>query len=789
MNQPHQPQQPRPRIDPNQIPSPVAVQETDQNNYNAQAFMSMAKGVPPLALTEYTAVDEGNAIPRFIRATTYNIPLNDETAGSSNLPMGLVIQPLADLGPKEQPILVVDFGPEGPVRCQRCRAYINPFVVFTEGGRKFACNLCAFETEVPSDYFCNLDMSGRRMDFEQRPELQHGTVEFVATKEFCNRTPETAAYVFVIDVSWNAVKSGMLAQCVSSLREFLYSGRPRRTTTGVALPAGLESGCKIGFITFDSTVHFYNLKASLEQPQMLVIGDTNDVFVPIHEGFLVDPIESKPAIDSLLDMLPKMFENTTSNQPVLGAAVQAAYLALKARGGKMSVFQTVLPFVGPGALKNREDVKLLGTDKEKTLYEPQEYFWKKLAQDCSENGVCVDLYVFPNAYVDVATIGVLSSLTGGDIYHYLNFDVQRDGIKFGNDLIKTLSRNFGYDRLKITEHIGNFYMKNATDVELAGIDSHKSLAITVKHEGKLDERTDAYFQCALLYTTASGQRRIRVINLAVTPTQSLGNVFRYADMDTTITYLCKLAVNSTITTSLANVREQLTNRCVKILSSYRRHCATSTAPGQLILPESFKLYPMYSLSMLKSKAFRGGQEMSSDLRVYNFRMLKSMTARDTMMLMYPVLRPLHDLDLEPFTRDGIVKLPPAVRVSYERLDQSGAYVVDNGQQMFLWLGRQCNVDFLKMVFGVEGVEQIDAKLRVLPPLDNPYSAYVRAIIEHLQSQNSRYSNFQVVRHSLDAYIEVQFLNMMLEDKNNDNMNYVDYLCAVHRSIQLELSNN
>ena len=36
--------------------------------------------------------------------------------------------------------------------------------------------------EVPDEYYANLDMSGKRIDLDLRPELKHGTVDFVATK-------------------------------------------------------------------------------------------------------------------------------------------------------------------------------------------------------------------------------------------------------------------------------------------------------------------------------------------------------------------------------------------------------------------------------------------------------------------------------------------------------------------------------------------------------------------------------------------------------------------------------
>ncbi|KAJ1565842.1 Protein transport protein Sec24D, partial [Nowakowskiella sp. JEL0078] len=180
----------------------------------------MSKGMPPLTATDFVAVDDGNCSPRFARMTTYNMPATAELATSSLVPLGLVVQPLADVEYGERPVPVVDAGPSGPVRCSRCRGYINSFVTFVDGGRKFVCNLCQFENPVPNEYFANLDMNGRRVDIDQRAELLFGSVEFVATKEYFSKTPEEASYLFVIDVTWTAIQSGMVRAAVDALKSF-----------------------------------------------------------------------------------------------------------------------------------------------------------------------------------------------------------------------------------------------------------------------------------------------------------------------------------------------------------------------------------------------------------------------------------------------------------------------------------------------------------------------------------------------------------------------------------------
>ncbi|ORX81264.1 hypothetical protein K493DRAFT_242055 [Basidiobolus meristosporus CBS 931.73] len=776
---------PRNRIDPDQIPSHIAVQEQNQKNFIDTPYMTYSRTGVPLASTNFKAIDEGCCNPRFMRMTMYNIPASPDLLKSSHMPLGMIVQPLAELRHDEAPIDVVDFGEAGPIRCNRCQGYINPFVTFIDGGRKFVCNLCQFANEVPDSYFSNLDMNGRRLDIDMRPELRCGTVEFVATKEYCIRPPVPASYIFAIDVSWNAVQNGMLASAAQAIRDSLYSGN------------GIAQGIRVGIITYDRSVHFYNLSANLEQAQMMVVPDVNDVFVPLSEGFLIDPYQSKAVIEDLLENLPTMFGNNRIVEPALGAAMQSSYMALKDFGGKVFVFHTCLPTFGPGSLKNRDDVKLAGTDKEKTLFAPQDAFYKDLGASFVESGISVDMFSFTNTYVDIATIGTLSALTGGDIHHYPNFDAQKDGFKFNQELRHNVSRQYGFNGvlrircsngLSVDDHFGNFYMRNATDVEFGGIDSDKSIGVVLKHDAKVDEKLDATFQCALLYTTATGQRRIRLHNLSVPTTTLMANMFKYAEMDATLNLMVKSAVTLALDTSLKAVRDKLTEQCYHILGAYRKHCASATSPGQLILPEALKLFPLNTLTVLKSRALRNGVDISVDSRVVCMRLLRSIGVSQSIAYFYPRLFPIHNLTENVAYEDeqGVFHLPPMIRDSYSRLEANGVYLLENTQTLMCWIGKEVSPEFLQSLFGVASLSGVDPRIRALPVLDNPISKQVQTLVQHLQKNRVRYPVLQIVRQSMDQ-VELEFANLLVEDKNNDNMSYVDYLCFIHRQIQHELS--
>lgn len=781
------PPPPPKRLDPDSIPSPIQVIEDDRNNRGSEPFVTGVRGqVPPLVTTNFLVKDQGNASPRYIRCTSYNIPCTSDMAKQSQVPLAAVIKPLATLPPEETLPYLVDHGESGPVRCNRCKAYMCPFMQFIEGGRRFQCCFCSCVTEVPPHYFQHLDHTGKRVDFYDRPELSLGSYEFLATVDYCknNKFPSPPAFIFMIDVSYNAVKSGLVRLICEELKSLL-DYLPREGNME-------ESAIRVGFVTYNKVLHFYNVKSSLAQPQMMVVSDVADMFVPLLDGFLVNVNESRTVIASLLDQIPEMFADTRETETVFAPVIQAGLEALKAAecAGKLFIFHTSLPIAeAPGKLKNRDDRKLINTDKEKTLFQPQTSFYNNLAKDCVAQGCCVDLFLFPNQYLDVATLGVVPYQTGGSIYKYAYFQLETDQYRFLNDLRRDVQKEVGFDAvmrvrtstgIRATDFFGAFYMSNTTDVEMAGLDCDKTITVEFKHDDKLSEDSGALLQCALLYTSCAGQRRLRIHNLSLNCCTQLADLYRNCETDTLINYLAKYAYRGVLSSPVKTVRDALINQCAQILACYRKNCASPSSAGQLILPECMKLLPVYLNCVLKSDVLQPGPEVTTDDRAYIRQLVTSMDVAETNVFFYPRLLPLTKADVDSES------LPAAIRNSEERLSKGDIYLLENGLNIFVWVGVSVQQSLIQNLFGVSSFSQISNALSTLPVLENPFSKKVRSIVDMLQGQRSRYMKLIVVKQ--EDKLEMLFKHFLVEDKSlTGGASYVDFLCHMHKEIRQLLS--
>lgn len=228
-----------------------------------------------------------------------------------------------------------------------------------------------------------------------------------------------------------------------------------------------------------------------------------------------------------------------------------------------------------------------------------------------------------------------------------------------------------------TDFYGHFFMSNTTDMEIAAIDSSKSIAIEIKHDDKLPPEENVYIQVALLYTSVGGQRRLRILNLSLKTCTQLADLFRSCDLDATILFLAKQGLTKLLENTPKAIKDSLVHRAAQLLACYRKNCATPSSAGQLILPECMKLLPLYVNCLLKNDAFSGGSDMTLDDRSYAMYFVQTIDLPVSVSYFYPRLIPLHDVD----TDEDATDIPDPIRCSNEKMLDDGAYILGKGSQI------------------------------------------------------------------------------------------------------------
>jgi protein transport protein SEC24 len=214
----------------------------------------------------------------------------------------------------------------------------------------------------------------------------------------------------------------------------------------------------------------------------------------------------------------------------------------------MIVFQSSLPSLGVAALKNREGTKP-STDKELALLRPADQFYKNLALDCSRQQISVDLFLMPPGYVDVPTLSCMPQFTGGQTFYYPPGELQQKIEKLRRDLAHSLTRTQGFEAvmrvrcgkgLRVQTHFGNHFIKSTDLLALPNIDSDKAFGIQLELTDGLASLKHISLQAALLYTSTTGERRIRAMNVCLPVTSQLSDIYKFCDTDAIVNLTAKM---------------------------------------------------------------------------------------------------------------------------------------------------------------------------------------------------------------------------------------------------------
>ena len=652
--------------------------------------------------------------------------------------------------------------------------------------------MCNLTNDVPQAFDWDA-ASQKSLDRWQRPDLNHAVVEFVAPQEYMVRPPQPLVYLFLIDVSYASVTSGLLATAARCIRESLdrIPNADRRT--------------RLGFIGVDSSLHYFSIPRDGQEnatPNMMVVSDLDEPFLPTPGDLLVTLSECRENIESFLDKLQEMFQNTQNGASAMGPALRAGHKLIGPVGGKMTVVTASLPNLGQGKLEMREDKKILGTSKESSLLQTGSSFYKSFAVECSKQQISIDMFLFSSQYQDVASLSNLPRYTGGQTYFYPGWNAARedDAYKFAKEFSDYLSAEIGLEAvlrvrattgLRMNTFYGNFFNRSSDLCAFPAFPRDQSYVVEVAIDETITKPV-VCMQTAVLHTTCNGERRIRVMTLALPTTQILSDVYASADQLAITAFFSHKAVERSLGSGLENARDAIQAKLVELLQTYKKELAGgSMGGGGLQFPSNLRGLPILFLGLMKNVGLRKSAQIPSDMRSAALCQLSTLPLPLLVQYIYPKLYSLHDMPDDAGVVDdktGEIVLPTPHNLNSERLVPYGLYLIDDGQTQFLWVGRDAVPQLIADVFGLQDRSQLKVGKQRLPELDNDFNERVRAVISKSRDHRAKgvgsiiVPHLYVVKEDGEPGLRLWAQTMLVEDRADQGVSLQQWMGMMREKV-------
>jgi len=389
---------------------------------------------------------------------------------------------------------------------------------------------------------------------------------------------------------------------------------------------------------------------------------------------------------------------------------------------------------------------------------------------------------------------------------------------------------------------------NSAELELSSINSSTCIAVTLEHKvgGVQDTRGGrrgvdspmVFFQSAVLYTTMTGKRRVRVSTMGLLTTKVPADVFRASDLGACATLMLRQAISDLEDPSqgsLHNARTKVYENMVSLLANYRMNTSARTSPtGQLILPESLQLLPLFCLSLGKSRLLRSSSVQfkapfpTADERAYHIFYGRIVSPNTSLQCVHPNLLKVSDMR----TRDGewitppvletnkyageeviaasmrpVCQLPRSMNPSIACLDEKGMYILDDRFAFYLFIGKDVpekEWQDLLSVSSPSGANRVDGQWINNVPMgpmalsSTDSGNKLRNILHQLRILNSpnttlamnarnTYAPLILVFVGRGSVFEEEMDSLLVDDATTGHdATYVDFLCELHQSVRKKI---
>jgi len=134
-----------------------------------------------------------------------------------------------------------------------------------------------------------------------------------------------------------------------------------------------------------------------------------------------------------------------------------------------------------------------------------------------------------------------------------------------------------------------------------------------------------------------------------------------------------------------------------------------------------------------------------------------------------------------------VHMPPTIACSSDKLVSDRLYLVDNGTALRIYVRNEVTVETLQNTFGVDSACDVQASLAKPVQEQSEDARRLLEVVEQIRrdrtSGGSRFPFQPCSVVSSGTPEEARLLTTICEDRVAGEMNYVDFLCNVHKQVQ------
>ena len=621
--------------------------------------------------------------PPYFRTTVNQFPANKTILDNLGIPVSVVVSPA-----QVTDVPIIDVRSERISRCPKCYSYLSPFHNILQDNTA-TCPFCGSVVKAESS---------DRPNLSTRAETKVPVYDMVAPVSFVSLPDSGPSFVFIFDMTSDAIASGFTPQMITSTRSTL---------------ASMLDDTRIAVLTMGYGITALDFSTNSE----IVIPDVNDIFVP--RGCRANLGDVREAIDAYLQELL-----TRAGDPIkncLLTAYQAAIEVMEGCGGVIVAGSYGISAYGPLAVAERKisatlpEAELLKMPKNETSDKIV-----KLSRKLNSGGFSVHLFVCqrPGENLELGSVTVPCGLTGGNCHLYTEFQ-QQQALDMHNDLFRTLTQEYFWDssmRLRasngivVKNAIGNLVLSQET-VFFPIMQGQSTVTFDLDINGEVSP-AGALLQLAILWTNSQRQRMIRIFTFRLPICSDPRTIATGVDEAALATILLKYTASNL-----------LRGGPTEAAGDIKKRISTMVSKGTPLVSLPYIMHSLLSSDIVKVPAPRG-----PDGRMATIIAIRACNVIETLLKLYPRF----------FSIEDPTQMLPLSQASF---NNGTVFFFHTHKRVYIWANSNANPELLQDLFGTSDVTDLPVNV---PQTGTPLNNTLNEIINECYNISGRYLPTEII---------------------------------------------